>query len=272
MNNQPRILVAYYGILRSINLTAPSIDNNIILPLSKFADVTSFAHLFRIDKIINPRSSENINVDFNPSLLNVSILEVDAPDCFIDSIDYDFICSYGDTWNDGFKSVKNLLNQLYSLLQVKSAILDLKPDYVFFCRPDLIYHSSITQDFFSIINMPNNSAVIPYWQRFGGLNDRFAICDYTSSITYSSRFNFIYDFLLNIKTPLNGERLLHYVFLKDKVNCKPSKLIASRCRANGIIKDESFVHYKNIGIRPYFRDKIYFYKSKFFSFSGPKQK
>ncbi len=58
MKRRATVAVALFGLPRCSAVTVPSIETQILAPLHCFGDVRVYYHLFRQDRIDNPRSGE----------------------------------------------------------------------------------------------------------------------------------------------------------------------------------------------------------------------
>ncbi|MBT8408673.1 MAG: hypothetical protein KJN93_03500, partial [Alphaproteobacteria bacterium] len=58
-----RIALCYFGISRSLSFTIGSIRNNVIGPAQAAGESKSYAHLYRQDKVVNPRTGEDHAMD-----------------------------------------------------------------------------------------------------------------------------------------------------------------------------------------------------------------
>lgn len=241
--SETRIAICFFGITRSLRYTSYSIDENIIAPAQAFGQTKVFAHFFNQVEIDNPRSGESGKSDVEEyRLLNADWLVIEEPDNCLEKHNFNQLCAYGDTWNDNFVSLRNLVHQLHSLNEVTKAALDWKPDIVLFIRPDLLYHSSLKRYIGSILKCGSECVMLPAWQNWEhGYNDRFAICKFRSAIeAYGKRVGDMHEFCELNKTPLHSERLLRYVLEKSEIKPKRMSARASRVRIGGRLKKENF--------------------------------
>ena len=94
--------------------------------------------------------------------------------------------------------------QLWQLSRAWSVFGDALRNYdiIIRIRPDLWFHSA---DF--TINPAQQGARVPWWGRFGGVNDRFAVLDPRSAEAYFDTFLFIKE-LMVIGCPIHPESLV----------------------------------------------------------------
>ena len=212
------IAIGFFGITRSLSYTIESIRENIFRPARKVGKINIYCHFYRQSVVENSRSGES--GFFDPEeykLLEPDDIEFEVPGSCLAKWQYETIASYGDNWNDGFVSIKNLIHQLNSLHAVTIMIDRNNPDLILFCRPDLLYHDSFSRILnpSSIRNLRGVS--LPGWQWFGGLNDRFAICDPNSFRAYGNRIEMCESFLRKTRSPIHSERLLRFALEHDNV-------------------------------------------------------
>jgi hypothetical protein len=149
--------------------------------------------------------------------------------------------NWGDSWNDDFKSLRNLVHQLHSLASVTDAALRDRPEIVAFCRPDLLYHDSLLDVIDRAVSIKSSAAYLPYWEAHGGLNDRFAICKGDQAIiSYGKRVRHMHEFCQNTYRPLHSEQLLAFSMARGGIEVHRVANRASRIRLGGIRNYEDF--------------------------------
>ncbi|MBN2692199.1 MAG: hypothetical protein JXR43_10175 [Burkholderiaceae bacterium] len=238
------IAICFFGITRSLSRTVGSIESNVLKPCGDIGNTENFCHFFQLEEIDNPRSGERGALDLNEyTLLTPSWLQLDAPDEFLSDYDFNEVMYYGDSWDDHFKSLKNLLHQLYSLKMVTQAVLSRNFDIVVFARPDLLYHGSIRRPLLRVMHSKHkNEVCLPDWQHWeGGLNDRFAICKGVEAIqAYGSRMDDVMGYCKKYDAPLHAEKLLKYALTEKQIPTSMMTIKASRMRFDGTLKQEVF--------------------------------
>ena len=243
MKDEKRISICFFGITRNLNITFPSIENNIINPSKKLAKVKIFCHFYDIKKIDNQRSKEfNIKPQKNWDLFDADELISDPPDLFLEEMNLDIVYKFGDRYEDEFKSIKNILHQLNSLQRVFSISKSFNSDITIFARPDLLYLDSFEEIIKLNLSTNNDDIAVPSWMGFRGLNDRFSICNscYSSEI-YCSRIEKIKEYLKYYsKSGLDPENLLYYAIKNSNSKINFMNIRAKRVRANNIIWEEDF--------------------------------
>jgi hypothetical protein len=238
----PKIAVCFFGITRSLTHTVSSIEFNILAPIRKLGEVFVYSHFFLQKDIINPRSGELGELDLDEQrLLPSDWLQLEEPDACLSDYDFDQLRSHGDSWQDNFRSLRNLVHQLHSLNAVTTAALADGADICLFCRPDLTYHDSLLRPLKRAVATNVATVFLPYWQGNGGLNDRFAICVQKEAISaYGQRIQNAHAFCDSMMEPLNSERLLAYSISLAEVNIRKIGNRASRTRLGGVKKYEDF--------------------------------
>jgi len=241
-----KIAIAFFGITRSLSYTIESIEKHILTPARKYGVVTVFCHFYKQTIVNNTRSGESGTQNFEEyQLLNPDYIQFELPgDCLL-KWNYDSISKHGDNWNDDFASLKNLIHQLNSLHTVTSMMEKSNPDIVIFCRPDLLYQDSFEKLIKRACKKRHFGIVVAGWQWFGGINDRFAICDNTSFLNYGKRIENIQEYCSNTSRPLHAESLLRFVLNKFHISIHRVSLRASRVRLGGKIKAENFSMWKS---------------------------
>ena len=214
-----KISICFFGITRDLEKTFPSIQKNLIYPARKLAEVKIFCHFYDLKVIKNSRSQENeIKIKNNWNLLNADKLISEEPNLIFDNFSLNEIMKYGDIFRDDYKSIRNLIHQLFSLKKVYEISKQNNSDLTIFARPDLYYWDSFEKNIQYFLNKSKDHIAIPNWQFHRGFNDRFAICNsYKSAKVYSARIYQIFDYLNDLKRPLHSEELLYYAIKKSKL-------------------------------------------------------
>lgn len=237
-----KITVCFFGITRSLNYTIASINRNVLTPARAAGDVSIYGHFFKQSIIENSRSGEQGRADLEEyRLLHCDEVNLDEPDIWIDPHWRRLLQSFGDHWEDDFRSFRNLLHQLHSLGKVTELAMKGNPDIVVFCRPDLEYHDSLGGALGAATRQAPPAAFVPRWQEWGGLNDRFAICIGRHAIeAYGLRITRALDYVKSRQSPLHAERLLMYSMERSGVTVRSLDARASRVRLGGATHKEDF--------------------------------
>lgn len=240
--SKPRIAICFFGITRSLKTTISGIESNILEPAQRLGDVTVFSHFFEQAEIYNPRSGEFGKMDPDAhNLLPNDWLELEAPDKCLDRWDFGELKSFGDYWEDDFRSLRNLVHQLHSLHRVTDAALSDNHDLVLFCRPDLHYFDSFESEIHAAQSSRRSCVRLPAWGSWHGLNDRFAIASGKKAINaYGSRIESALGFCRWRNAPLHAESLVQYRLRRKLVSTQFIDIKGARVRSNGVVVEEDF--------------------------------
>ena len=157
--------------------------------------------------------------------------------------------SQSDPFHDDFRSVRNLLFQLWSLKRGWDAIQRLEPDgfdAYLMLRPDLRYLDTVSID--RLYNRLDGagSILVPAWHSFWGLNDRCAFADPQAAQVYANRLDHVVDYCAS--RPLHSESFLAHVIASAGIKVGELPVRAERVRADGIVRTairqrtEDFAH------------------------------
>ena len=243
-----RISVCFFGITRSLRHTFPSITENVLAPARRLGDVRVYSHFFRQVEIVNRRNGEAGTADPDEHLLLGSdSIDLEDPDVCLAEWDFEGLKRHGDFWVNDFVSLRNLVHQLHSLRRVTKAALDDlaadEPAIIVFCRPDLRYHDSLALHLDAAAASPGDLVMVPRWQAWTGVNDRFAICrGVRAASLYGRRIESAHDFCATMGGPLHSERLLGHILAASDVPVRKMPARASRVRVDGTERWEDFAH------------------------------
>lgn len=246
-----KIAIAFFGIPRNSLICFPSILENVYSVLELY-EVRSYYHFYKQDKVVSQRSGESSDLDvLNYSFFNGMNGFLEEPNACLIKWGFEDVKKFGDTWEDGYSSIRNLIHQLNSLYEVTGLIESSQydPDVVLFIRPDLLYHQVIPEFCLRGALKDSKSIYIPNWQWWNGLNDRFSICGKDSYRAYGKRVLDMMSYCLENNRSIHSERLLKYSLLKNKARIKALNVNASRVRVSGLIVDEDFSGQRGMGKR-----------------------
>ena len=232
-----KIAVAHFGIIRSLEHTIASIEKNVLGPARRTGDVKIFAHLYDQTTIDNPRSGEFGRLDTGAAMrMKIDDLQQEKPSACSRVWDIERFKAWGDSWDDDFRSLSNLVHQLHSLDRVTDRVLDYQPDICIFARPDLRYIDSLGKALKLAAKTETPHIYVPSWQSFGALNDRFAICREPEAIrAYGKRIHLAEHFFQTYQTPIHSERFLAFAINSAAIPVTPISARASRVRIDGSI-------------------------------------
>lgn len=241
MQSPPTIAVVFFGLPRCSAVTMPSIESHILGPLRRCGRVQVTYHLFRQDRIDNPRSGEvgllsPSNYDFVSAFTGTS----EPPPDLRHTIAYKAVMRRGDRWGADGVALHNALLQLHSLASAWSRVKDAQPDAVVYLRPDLLYHDPLDPAMVRHVIRHPSACVLPGWQWHHGCNDRFAICGRAAAETYATRGDQIGEWLRCHRGPFESEALLAFALRRGRVRSVAMPLRATRVRLGGRLHAEAF--------------------------------
>lgn len=236
-----KVAVCFYGITRSLSHTAASIERNILAPARRQGDLRVYAHFFLQRQIEDQRSGESGTLDLEEHrLLPIDWLRLEEPDLCLEERGFSDLKAYGDSWDNGFRSLRNLVHQLHSMDAVTTAALAEGAEVCLFCRPDLRYHDSLGPALRRALRH-DNLAQLPYWQPWTGLNDRFALCSGPVAIAaYGQRIRVAEQFCRDLGGPVHSEQLVKYALERARVPVRQIAARATRVRLDGTERYEDF--------------------------------
>ena len=236
-----RGFVGFFGLTRSLRWTAQSIRAQFYEPLAAAGITTLRAGHFNVPSVItNPRSGEAAIVpDRNEcALLDLELCWVEPQEDTAVATELEVGRCFPDAFGDEYQSLANLCHQLFSLRRLWS-LLELlgvgDDDVVLLLRPDLFYLDALAPA--SQLKRLIDGCVdliVPSWQSWGGLNDRFAFCTGRAARAYASRIELFADGCVSLGT-MHGERFLNFLVRERHLRVELTDLRAVRVRANGLI-------------------------------------
>lgn len=238
-----KVAICLFGVSRSAERTLGSLQLKVIRPASSLGEVHVFGHLFYEERLKNPRSKEDgIQKDpreYFPKYIDLAIDAPNDPPLLENSA---VLLKYGDEFEDGGQSIRNLVHQLVSLEKVTKRALAIEPTFTIFCRPDLFYHNSFLPYYRRTRLLPYSHCFLPAWQQWkNGYNDRMAICRGKSAAeAFGQRLTFADEYCRSTRGPLHSERLLRFCMEKARVPVYSMKCYASRVRIGGVFHGEDF--------------------------------
>lgn len=244
----PHWVVCFYGVDRSLKYTIWGILNNLIAPIVESgANITLVCHFNLLDNLKHIGSKGEIS---NLSSDNIQLLNPDI--CLLEKQNYEDIKYHFDSsasipWKidtDVFKNATvNLLFQLHSLNRLFELLeltnLDNEPIYLL-ARSDLQYLEKIPAgDLYNEISSDHSELITPTWQKWGGLNDRFAILNNRAMNCIAGRKKYVEEFVRKFGY-LHAEELLLYAAQKNDLRLGYTTLRSERVRSSGKTLFEPF--------------------------------
>ena len=207
-----KIAICLFGLTRNLRpRTLRAFERYLFAPARELdPGFVRFGHFNLVAKLTNLRSKEvavplaaddhlRLGCDH---LLATPQEEVDQ------QIDLTPFLPYGDPWNDGFASMRNLLRQYYSLERVTELLVrsGQQFDAVIFSRADLLFRNRL-----AIPPIEPGVLYTPQFAKNEGLNDRFALGSQPVMAAYGNRGKLAREYCDSTGKPLHAEMLLEWL-------------------------------------------------------------
>jgi hypothetical protein len=246
--NKQECCVGYFGLNRSLNKTGRSIASNIHEALAQSGfRVSSAAHFNCPSTINSPRSGE-FNVaarHFDAQRLGCELVWLEPQEeAKIEQL-ISLVMNVpmmGEHDSEGIVR-KNALFQMYSqskLLQLLKIIGMHRFKVFCLARADLLYLDPLPAAAVSSIAAGQTDIVTPSWQRWGGFNDRFALCSRAGAEVYLDRINWVSRFC-DAKGYFHPEELLQFSIEQSGLTYGFMPMRAKRVRSTGAVRNEDFI-------------------------------
>jgi hypothetical protein len=241
-----RCFIGFFGLTRSLPHTAGAIRTGFYEPLRQAGIETPRAGHFNLPAMINnPRSGE---LGIIPDRAESALLDLDIswvePQVHSDiAMEYQVAHAFPDIFGDQYRSLANLCHQLHSLRRLWT-LLELigatENDFVLLLRPDLLYLDMLDLAT-HLERLIDGSAdlIVPGWQSWGGLNDRFAFCTGRAARIYATRIRLFTD-ACRAMGGMHAESFLRFVAQRHGLRIASTDLRAVRVRADGRIARNDF--------------------------------
>jgi hypothetical protein len=236
-----RLSLAFFGLPRGHLLTQPTLDRWMDKLSSQFELHVAY-HLYHLDRVVNLRSGEDFSI---PDAAYAWFEKFDGEVQYMPPGEHDEVASkiraYGDPYCDGFRSIRSLLSQLRSIDSVAKRVQADRADAVLYLRPDLLYHEFPSFDDIARVSVQPGLCILPDWQWWGGVNDRFALCGARSHLAWGRRIEQVDSFLkYRSRVGLQAEELLRFALRRAGCRIRTFHLTASRVREMSRVQSESF--------------------------------
>ena len=238
------VIVGMWGILRSLSFTLESINEFCLQPLQRQGFTFEiFIHTYNMSgdyhNLRNHEESTTLNISLWKNL-NPDYIFIEDQDIFDRRVNYGSYEEKGDAWNNQYSSMKNhirALNSLYHLTQaIETASKLRRVDAVIFLRPDVTYISELPAYLLPLF--PNNTLFLPDFHRSCDgyeYNDRMAMGDVKSAITYGKRFLAALDYSKSNK--LHSEKFTYAYLTAKRISVIEIPFRFRRTRSNGRIAE-----------------------------------
>lgn len=246
-----RAALCFFGLTRSLRHVYFSHATHIIQPLldAGFA-VDKFLHTYNLTSLSNARSEEaDVKLDTSEYVLLEPLKGVTITDQSsvyqyfnVSSLVVKHDGEVHDPWNDGLRSLKNMVFQLHSLEMVTNLWLDsgVEYDLVVYTRPDVLFLKGISADMLLLWSFSRNRKqllwCVPDFDTFlrGSIvNDRFAFGDAKSMSVWGKRIQFVHSFIRETGLSVHAERLVAHAARMMNISVVPMDLRFVRVRADG---------------------------------------
>ncbi len=224
-------------------------------PLQKAGiDTLRAGHFNLPETITNPRSGESgiIPDRAESTSLDLDISWVEPQVHATIAREFEAARAFPDTFGDQYRSLANLCHQLHSLDRLWK-LLELlgatETDIILLLRPDLLY-LDLFDPVTHLAPLIDGSAdlIVPRWQSWGGLNDRFAFCSGRTAKIYATRIRQFVDACQAMRG-MHAESFLRFVAQRQGLRIAATDLRAVRVRADGRIA-ESDASMINLPVSP----------------------
>lgn len=243
-----KVFVGLFGMNRSLEWTARSINDKILRPISAAANGVYIGGHFNVPVEIGSsddggRSAAHLTKGLNQVQFDMLWLERQSDENIRTLFDFMEPDGIGDMSAEEIQMIKNHFQQLHSLQRLWQ-ILNIAGNDRFeifvFVRPDLEYLDCLEFGKVAESILTNDEDLItPHWHQWGGLNDRIAICSKVGARAYLNRLSYLGDFF-GSGQKVHSETLLAYVAKRETLKLGYTSVRGLRVRANGRTKLEEF--------------------------------
>ena len=239
-----KFCVCFFGVIgRSLEYTIESIQQNILDILKENnIDYDIYIHNNYVETIPDcpkrMRGSSELGVKINnliyKKLNPYKFLETKQID-FDKSYNWQQIYKNGDFHNNGFKSVRNAIREIYSVKQVTQLWESSGENYDFFIylRPDLLYINKLDIELILQNLHIKNLLFTADWLKSNGLNDRVYFGDKDTMLKIGKRIDFIPELIGQTDKRYNAELYMSDIVKKFNISTIDIKLRGVRVRASG---------------------------------------
>jgi hypothetical protein len=252
MHPPVRACICFFGMNRSLSGTIGSIRRNIYAPLERRGIPFEVFGAFMEPgaPFTNVLSGETgcVTEDSYHLLGKASVTRIDQRR-FDETFDFSAALAGPDIYRDGHASSRNICRALHALDTVtgmwQASGQGGAFDLFLYLRPDIVYHDPLPLG--SILKaharFGPDLMMVPYWESWKGLNDRFACLGRNSALRYGGRIREVGAFVAQSPVGLHPESFVAYVARSvPGFEEQPSLMMrGSRLRANGRLMPERFI-------------------------------
>jgi len=256
-----KIAVCFFGVSRNFSkYTLDSIQRQLFDVVARHdPHFKRFAHINQLAEMNNERTGEK-GILIDPEeykLLGCDVVDQTDQRLVDERIDFEYLKKFGNTWKDkqdNYATLRNVLRQYYSLNAVTNILERENTGF------DMVIYSRICLRFHKPIEIPSavrpRTLYTPWFDRFHGLNDRFAIGDVETMVAYGRRQSLARQYCeAGGGRPMGAEHYLYWYMRKlGFKNRFLTSMNFSRVRADGTergMKDnarEKFTFYAKRGL------------------------
>lgn len=246
LERKPECCIGYFGLNRSLHKTGRNIAQNVRGALTESFAVSSIAHFNCPSTINSPRAGE-LNVaaqNFNTQGLDCELTWLEPQQQVKIEHLIPLVMNFpmkDEPDPDGIIR-KNALFQMYSQSKLLQMLRMLGMErFKLFClaRADLLYLDPIPAASMASIVSGKVDLVTPAWQRWGGFNDRFALCSRAGAEIYLDRINWVSRFCQE-KGYFHPEEILRFSVEQSGATFDFMPTRARRVRSTGVANNEDF--------------------------------
>jgi len=200
-----KIAICYWGMTRSVKQTYKSHHAHLFNILKNHGiDYDVYIHTWQTGQNMVWGEDCKVPIDYDEyKLLSPTHYSIDNQDEFLNSLDFSnyfnaelYNIHGGDTLHEWRPYlIRNHLCALESQRRVYNMVCEqhIQYDFILFIRPDVI----ISTDFDYNILTTDFDIILPNYDHFNGLNDKFAILQFNCASHYATRINEIIEFRQN---------------------------------------------------------------------------
>ena len=253
-----RIILAFWGLARSLENTLDSIQSQVLSVLRKHFDVTTFFHSYTSDQVyFNPRARERGFLDSSSyKLLKADFVHVENQDEIWKNEQLHKLLPVTDPWpRSKWKTSRNYVLacrsklKLWKMIEQNTDLAEISA--VVFCRPDCTFVEPIDVSDVLQATRSNNTIFCPSWGMLlwsTGLpkvNDRMAICS-TACAHYFAQSPFQ---MLKHRLPMTSEQLLSKIYRDNGIILRYFDQFFYRTRLGGVLESRDTCHFRSRNLR-----------------------
>ena len=245
------IAICFWGLMRSLKLTLPSIQKYIFKPLKDAKiEYDIFLHTYKVKEEYNNHWAGETNVKLDNDeykLLEPTESIVEDKEKVSKKLDLEKFRKQGNPWDGWMKHkaisesekiapLNNHIFYLWSLKQVTSLWEKNEDKYthILYCRPDVTYIMPLNPRWFTFSDVIYTPNFAKHGRTTMKISDRMALGQPEQMKIYGNRFDEALDY--SKKRQLHSETFLAHIISKHKIKLKYVSIGFLRTRANGNIE------------------------------------